>query len=220
MERIIEVPLFPLQLVLFPTAAVPLHIFERRYRLMIARCLEEQSPFGIVLMRPESRHLQEMPYSVGTLAAIQQIERLGDGRYNLIAFGTERFRILQLTHQQPYLSAVVELYRDAREPASRVRPYVERALDLFSSYLEILLEAHSQQEIKEHLPTDPEELSYLIAYLLDLHDEQKQHLLELTSTRRRLAEENEILRREVPFVHQVLQRNAHLQSHPDRSFLN
>jgi Lon protease-like protein len=219
-ERIVEVPLFPLQLVLFPTAVVPLHIFERRYRLMVARCLEEKSPFGIVLMRPESRHLQEVPYSVGTLAEILQVERLEDGRYNLIAIGSERFRIRQLKHQQPYLSGVVELYRDAREPANLIRPYAERALDLFSSYLEILLEARSLPEIKEHLPTDPEELSYLIAYLLDLQDEQKQHLLELTSTRQRLAEENEILRREVPFALQVLQRNAHLQTHPDRSFLN
>nr|BBH95598.1 peptidase S16 [Thermogemmatispora argillosa] len=220
MERIIEVPLFPLQLVLFPTAVVPLHIFERRYRLMIARCLEEKIPFGIVLMRPESRHLQEVPYSVGTLAEIQQSERLEDGRYNLIAIGTERFRILQLKHQQPYLEGLVETYRDRQEPAGLVRPYAERALDLFSSYLEILLETHNRQEIKEHLPGDPEELSYLIAYLLDMQDEQKQHLLELTSTRQRLAEENDILKREVPFAQQVLRRNAHLQTHPDRSFLN
>ncbi|MBX5451354.1 LON peptidase substrate-binding domain-containing protein [Thermogemmatispora sp.] len=220
MERIIEVPLFPLQMVLFPTAVVPLHIFEQRYRLMIARCLEEKSPFGIVLKRPESRHLQEVPYSVGTLAEIQEIERLEDGRYHLIAVGTERFRIRQIKRQQAYLEGLVESYRDMHEPASLVRPYAERALDLFSSYLEILLEARSRQEIKALLPSDPEELSYLIAYLLDMQDEQKQHLLELTSTRQRLAEENEILRREVPFAQQVLRRNAHLQTHPDRSFLN
>ncbi|WP_376793666.1 LON peptidase substrate-binding domain-containing protein [Thermogemmatispora sp.] len=220
MERIIEIPLFPLQLVLFPTAVVPLHIFERRYRLMIAHCLEAKAPFGIVLMRPESHHLQEIPYSVGTLAEIQQIERLEDGRYNLIAVGSERFRIRELRHQRPYLSGLVELYRDAREPAHLLKPYAERALDLFSGYLEILLEARSRQEIKEHLPSDPEELSYLIAYLLDMQDEEKQRLLELTSTRQRLAEENEILRREVPFAQQVLQRNVHLQTHPDRSFLN
>jgi Lon protease-like protein len=219
-DRAVEIPLFPLNVVLFPTTVLPLHIFEQRYRRMIADCLAEERPFGIVLARPESRHLHEIPYTVGTMAKIHQIDRLEDGRYNLIAMGTLRFRILHLHRQKPYLSGLVEPYQDMREPESVLQPYVARARDLFSGYLEMLLETSSREEIKAHLPTAAEELSYLIAYLLDMSDEQKQHLLELTSTRQRLAEESAFLRREVPFVQQMLLRSEQLLEHPDRSLLN
>jgi Lon protease-like protein len=219
-ETTVEIPLFPLNIVLFPTTVLPLHIFEQRYRRMIADCLENERPFGIVLTRPESQYLHEVPYSIGTMARIHQIDQLEDGRYNLLALGTRRFRILSLNHEKPYLSGLVEPYNDAEESQSELEPYVARALDLFSSYLEVLLETDNRQHIKANLPTSPEELSYLIAYLLDMRDEEKQYLLELTSTRQRLAEESAILRREVPFVQQMLLRSDRLLEQPDRSMLN
>ena len=64
----IELPLFPLDVVLFPGEELPLHIFEPRYRLMINECYEQKRPFGVVLVRPDSEHLKEEPYSVGTMA--------------------------------------------------------------------------------------------------------------------------------------------------------
>src|SRR5271157_918454 len=83
----IELPLFPLDVVLFPGENLPLHIFEPRYRLMINECYQEEKPFGIVLKRPESEHLQEEPYAVGTMAEIVALDHLEDGRMNLIARG-------------------------------------------------------------------------------------------------------------------------------------
>src|SRR6266700_7639542 len=76
----IELALFPLNVVLFPGTVLPLHIFEPRYRQMINDCQQEEQPFGIVLARQDSVHLQEEPYSVGTMAEIRDLNRLEDGR--------------------------------------------------------------------------------------------------------------------------------------------
>ena len=214
----IELPLFPLNVVLFPGVVLPLHIFEPRYRQMIADCQQQEQPFGVVLARPDSVHLQEEPYPVGTMAEIRDLNRLEDGRYILMALGLQRFRILSQHRQKPYLSGIVELYEDVADPLEDVDMYVEQAHNLFGTYLEMLLKAANEEdkEIRSHLPASAEELSYFIAYFLDIQDEQKQHFLELTSTLQRLQEEVSILRREVPFMRQILER----PQDEDRSLLN
>ena len=87
----IELPLFPLNVVLFPGVVLPLHIFEPRYRQMIAECFQQKTPFGVVLARPESLPLQEEPYPVGTMAEIHNLSQLEDGRYVLMAIGCSDF---------------------------------------------------------------------------------------------------------------------------------
>ena len=77
----IELPIFLLNVVLFPGAELPLHIFEPRYRLMINECYGEKKPFGVVLARPESEYLQEEPYPVGTMAEIEVLEPVGRWPY-------------------------------------------------------------------------------------------------------------------------------------------
>src|SRR5712692_10915246 len=138
------------------------------------------------------------------MAEIEVLDRLEDGRINLIAKGLQRFRILSQHREKPYLSGLVELYEDLSEPEESLLIYANQARDLFNSYLEILLEVVGKQDIEFSLPSVPEELSHFIAYLLDVQDEQKQHLLELTSTQQRLQEEINALRREVPFMREVL----------------
>ncbi len=216
----IELPLFPLNVVLFPGVVLPLHIFEPRYRQMIAECFQQKTPFGVVLARPESLPLQEEPYPVGTMAEIHNLSQLEDGRYVLMAIGVQRFRILSKHHLKPYLSGVVELYEDVVEPKHVLDIEGRKAYNLFGTYLEMLLQAANEQEqdkdIRLHLPNDPEALSHFIAYFLDIQDEQKQHFLELTSTIQRLREEIVILRREVPFMRQILAKT----DADDRSMLN
>jgi Lon protease-like protein len=217
----IELPLFPLNTVLFPGAEIPLHIFESRYRLMINECYAYNQPFGIVLARPESQPLYEKPYAVGTMAEIEVLDRVEDGRMNLIARGGRRFRILSHHRQKPYLCGLVEDYDDVAEDWPDLSEVTHRASELFHSYVETLLAVAGREEIEFSLPGDSEELSHFIAHLMDIQDEEKQHMLELTSTRRRLEEEITLLRREVPFMRQILiMSQRYRENAPDKSMLN
>src|SRR5437016_13471378 len=101
-----ELPLFPLNVVLFPGVVLPLHIFEPRYRQMIADCQEQTTPFGIVLARPESKPLLEEPYPIGTMAEIRELDRREEGRYVLMAVVIQRFGILSQHRGKPYLRAL------------------------------------------------------------------------------------------------------------------
>jgi Lon protease-like protein len=217
----IELPLFPLDVVLFPGEELPLHIFEPRYRLMINECYEQKRPFGVVLVRPDSEHLKEEPYSVGTMAEIEVLDRLEDGRMNLIARGLQRFRILDQHRQKPYLSGLVEVFEDRVVQDQTLTIYANQARELFHAYLQILLEVVGKEDIEFDLPTAPEGLSHFIAYFLDVRNERKQQLLELTSTAQRLEEEIYILRHEVPIMRQMLSLNNPFRPEgPDRSMLN
>lgn len=204
--NIIELPLFPLNVVLFPGMVLPLHIFEPRYRQMISDCQEQERPFGVVLARSNSQPLQEEPYPVGTMAEIHDLNRLEDGRFVLMAVGLQRFHILSQHREKPYLSGMVEEFEDVPVPIAELHASTRQAHELFRAYLEMLLKATNEQDsdISTHLPDSPEALSHFIAYFLDIQDEQKQHFLEITSTAQRLQEEITILRREVPFLHQIL----------------
>jgi Lon protease-like protein len=202
--KAIELPLFPLNLVLFPGTVRPLHIFESRYRQMIKDCLYQGNPFGVVLVREESEYLSEEPHSVGTMAEIHNLSRLENGSYNLLAIGTRRFRILSQHRSKPYLSGLVEPFDDCPEPVSRLSRHVEQVRRLFISYLNMLLDVPGDKDIETNLPETPEDLSHVVAYFLDVEDEQKQRYLELTSTRERLQCEIAFLRREVPFMRHML----------------
>lgn len=217
----LEIPLFPLNLVFFPRMELPLHIFEPRYRLMVNECYEQEQPFGIVLVRPESEPLREEPYPIGTMAEIEALDRLEDGRMNLIARGLQRFRILSQHRKKPYLSGIVEIYSDTIEVEPTLDQFVQQASTLFRTYLETLLEVGGRSDLEFTLPNVAEELSHFIAHFIDVRDEQKQHMLELTSTRQRLEEEITILRREVPFMRQVLTRSQNYYAdETDKSILN
>jgi Lon protease-like protein len=180
-------PLFPLHTVLFPGGALPLHIFEPRYRLMIGRCLEATAPFGAVLIK-QGREVGDpaTPYPVGTLARIVQHERLDDGRMNLLCVGGERFRILAMGSGEPYLTAHVELLADAKEePPTELADRARRAVDRFVA---------GRASLK--LPGDPTALSYALAGGIPLPLDQAQALLEEGSTTARLRSLLEIMERE------------------------
>jgi Lon protease-like protein len=69
-----KVPLFPLNLVLFPGQNLPLHIFEERYKAMLKKCLAEQSPFGIALIRDSGRAFRGSPHNTGTVARVLLVD--------------------------------------------------------------------------------------------------------------------------------------------------
>ena len=184
-----EIPLFPLPLVLFPQIVIPLHIFEERYRQMINRCIENSEMFGIVLIPPGTSEESESTIRrVGVTARVAQYDRIEDGRLNIMAAGEMRFRVLRFTGNKPYWTADVEFFDDDHEEgqggeegeelheshASVVRAYRE------VHQLAAKLRGMDPEEMK--LPDSPEWLSYMVSYVLDVAPEAKQDLLEMKST--------------------------------------
>lgn len=175
----VELPLFPLNTVLFPGQVLPLHIFEERYRLMIRRCLAEDLPFGVVLIRSGHEVGEEAePHTVGTMARILESTHLPNGTMNIVTVGVERFRILSLIRDQPYLRGKVEALPMADEEnsdgiaelARRVRGKTER-------YIDLIAEAAGLQIQVDQMPDGPPQLGYLAAITMQIDNKEKQELL-------------------------------------------
>lgn len=194
--RISEVPLFPLDLVLFPEMEIPLHIFEPRYRLMVQRCLRENTPFGIVLLGNENPQTGKADFArVGCLARIVESEPLEGGRLNIQIVGEQRFRVLDTHENQPYWSGLIELLED--DPASMAswQPLVESATEALKDYLTLQLRRAGKKVSGFRLPTDPVLLSFTASCVLPIANTDKQSFLELTDTPSRLLAARDVLRR-------------------------
>jgi Lon protease-like protein len=136
-----QLPLFPLHAVLCPGVALPLHIFEDRYRLMIDRCIERMEPFGVVLIREgrETGRLDGRLAEVGTTALIRQAGQTDDGRMNIMTVGGRRFRIGGLDeHTEPYLLGNVEMLDEPLGDELAAHQFAERVSRRFLRYLELL----------------------------------------------------------------------------------
>jgi len=182
----IEIPLFPLpNVVFFPGVMLPLHIFEERYKKMISACVEENAPFGIVLMDGESESPSTIR-KVGVLGRVAQAERLEDGRMNILAEGEARFRIVKFLGQHPCWSASVELVQDGREPEAVLKSLGRETAKLYLAAYQKGLELTGKQGGELRLPTSPVDLSFMVAYVLDMESDAKQSLLEMNSARERL----------------------------------
>lgn len=173
-------PLFPLGLVLLPNEVVPLHIFEERYRLMIGDCLDEERDFGIVWMSDDGLR------DIGCSAHITQLlERMDDGRMNILIQGTQAFRLVRRIDDMPYPAGEVELLDEEEEGEDPG----EAGTDARERYAELV------ERVTDSRPseTDLGELdSYGMAATLDFALDAKQSLLELRSEWRRLERLSEL----------------------------
>ena len=207
-----EMPLFPLNLVLFPGMVLPLHIFEPRYREMINRCIEKEQPFGVVLIDDgEKVSGPATPREVGTAARITRVDRLDGGRLNITTVGTQRFRILELDRSRSYLTAKVRQYpvangatRLAEKMARQVRPKV-------IEYVELLSEASKTPLKLDRLPEDPTTLALLVAIALQVGNEEKQALLEISNVPHMLDRERYLLSLETLLLRHMVQTQADVQ---------
>lgn len=136
-----EIPLFPLRSVLCPGVALPLHIFEERYRLLVNRCIEHGEPFGVVLLR-EGREVGPLRgdlAGVGTTAAIRRAGTYPDGRLDILTVGQQRFRLEGVDNvSQPYLVGRVSLLDEALGPADEAARRAQEVGRRFLEYLELL----------------------------------------------------------------------------------
>jgi Lon protease-like protein len=168
-----DFPLFPLGIVALPGELIPLHIFEERYKTMIEECLGGQREFGIVWLSDDG--LRE----VGCACEIDRVlERMEDGRMNLLVRGTRPFRVLERLGHLPYPAGVIEFVED-RDDA----PDPELAKAAQQAYAELVRRATDRDP-------DPEELADMSAYAMaatvDFGLDAKQGLLDLRSENARL----------------------------------
>jgi len=174
-------PLFPLGLVALPGELVPLHIFEARYLTMIERCLQEECEFGIVWLADDD--LAE----VGCACEIENVlERLDDGRLNILVRGTRPFRLVAREDGLPYPAGTVEFVRDDDEPLDESAAARVREL-----YAELVEQATDSEPDPARLATMD---AYEIAATVDFGLDAKQGLLELRSENARLRQVLRLLR--------------------------
>jgi Lon protease-like protein len=195
----VTLPLFPLRLVLFPGQVLPLHIFEPRYRMMINQCVEKELPFGVVLMRedtPDWRDFNgdvELPYEIGTTAHIRRMERLADGRLNIVTLGLHRFRVRQLRFDMPYLQGEVEAFPLGGASAPQDTKAVTR---LLRGYIKQLSQVLNSEIDLDELPEDPHTLAFAAASALQIPWDEKQSLLEMPNLPALLTVERALLGKE------------------------
>ena len=137
----IEIPLFPLRSVLCPGVALPLHIFEARYRLLVDRCIERGEPFGVVLLRQgrEVGPFHGRVAAVGTTAAIRRAGAHPDGRLEILTVGQQRFRLEEVDNlSEPYLVGRAVLLDEPTGSPRQAAEMADRVGRRFLEYLELL----------------------------------------------------------------------------------
>ena len=189
-------PIFPLSTVLFPNAALPLQIFEERYKLMMQHCLDSDSKMGVVLIKSGAEVGEPaIPHSTGTVAHIVQVNKIEGGRMFVSVTGQQRFQIRNITQYRPYLAADVEILEENTE-ASMPPSEMEAVRRAVTQYLSLILGMRGGWIRETRFPSDPLVLSYFIAGMLQIDLPEKQALLEQGSASRRLEAELDLLRRE------------------------
>lgn len=169
-----DFPLFPLGLVALPGEIVPLHIFEERYKTMIEACLEQEREFGIVWAAEDGAR------SVGCAVRITEVvERLDDGRLNILTCGTRPFRVVEERHDLPFPAAEIEFLGDAPE-----EPDPEPAGAAHAAYARLVEEATDRVLEGEELDAMS---AYEMAATVDFGLDAKQGLLDLRSENARMA---------------------------------
>lgn len=191
-------PLFPLNTVLFPGMQLRLHIFEERYKQMINECRASGEAFGIVMIE-EGNDVggSAIPHRVGCTARITQISDLPDGRMHIVVLGEERFRIVDLFGDRPYLYGTVELLADETRTGDKT---ARKLRHLVISYLDILKQAADVRFNSAQIPNNPPTVAYLASMLLQIEDDEKQALLEIEPMDKLLTTLKTLYQREVTLL--------------------
>jgi Lon protease-like protein len=172
-DEVTDFPLFPLALVALPGELVPLHIFEERYKTMMAECMDSGGEFGIVWMSDDG--LRE----IGCACTIERVlERMDDGRINLVARGTRPFRVLERQSHLPYPAGLIEFVEDQTD-----EPDDKLAGDARAAYADLVKRATDREPEDAELD---EMGAYDMAATVDFGLDAKQGLLDLRSENARL----------------------------------
>jgi len=212
-------PLFPLTTVLFPGMRLPLHVFEERYRLMVAQLQQQPEPqqFGVIAIRKGREtgvHGVASLYEVGCVATVRQITPHADGRFDLATVGADRFRLLRVAEGMPYYRGEVELLED--EPSEGEAPLkdaVAKVQASFRGYLNALSDRGGGVVGVAELPDEPDLLSYVVGAAMIIDLPERQSLLAAPNALERLRLERSLLSREAAILRATTSRPA-----PDYAF--
>ena len=200
-----DLPLFPLGTVLFPGMPLSLHIFEPRYREMMNYCIQEKKPFGVCLIeKGQEVGSPAQPHLVGCMAQISQVRPLEDGRMNMVAMGSDRFRIDSLDFSQSYLVGNVTSIPIQGDVTAVTEKRSHHLRVVLTEYLDVLSNVWEVQFNLSRLPDDPLELAYLTAALLQAPTYDKQKILELDDVSTLVNHVYDICRREIPLLRQMI----------------
>lgn len=210
-EGVFELPLFPLNLVLFPGMVLPLHIFEERYQKMIGDCARDKKPFGVLLIKEgEEVGGSAVPVEVGTTARILDVQAIGGGRMNILTRGDRRFTVHRVTQSEPYLVAEVSYLADEVDASAEARME-----EMQTKYGQLLARMASVSETPEgdvHVPSEPAALSFTIATKLamsvQLPATTRQDWLECDSVHQRLQELEKIVDKVNTLLETEILKNA------------
>jgi Lon protease-like protein len=177
------IPLFPLGVVLLPGLRLPLHIFEERYKRMIAHCLESGGVFGVVYYTGS-----EIKRSGCTARIVEVLKRYDDGRLDILTVGEERFRVEEEEEQsEPYLRGRVRPFADRKEElGDEERELALRGLIYLDEIRRLGGEESEGQEAAAREATDLAEISFVLAGSEGFSPEEKQSFLEMTSVGERI----------------------------------
>ena len=174
-------PLFPLPLVLFPGESRPLHVFEPRYRQMLADCQAKEGRFGISYVTPTPyTDPAPSPGAVGCLVYIDAVQSLPEGKLNILVQGEERFLLRSYVEtDRLYRVGVVESFKDELFDTDDVEELAAEVRSGYERYAALAASGSDALRAPLELPVDPAELSFRVAAALDVDPRVKQGLIEL-----------------------------------------
>lgn len=211
-------PLFGLNVPIVPGLVLPLHVFEPRYRELVAMLLaepdEDAREFGIVAVRPGREPATDgldALYPVGTSVLLRQVAELDDGRYDIVTVGRRRFTVTAVDVSRPLVQAEVEWLDDVTGPTDvAAAARVARAFGAYRAALTgqvmgsldvvEVVDADGDDEGADDLPSDPTVLSYLVTAAMVLPMDQRQDLIAAPTTAARLTEALRLLRLETALI--------------------
>lgn len=183
-------PLFPLDVVLFPGAPLPLHIFEPRYKELIAECVAQKTTFGMIRARENA--LAE----VGCTAVILDVNKTyEDGRLDISTEGGQRFAVRQLNQERPFLRGEVVFFDD--EPSQVSKSENDTVIQLHQQLFEVL---GQHVQVEKTYPS----LSFQLANELPVDLDFKQSILEMKSEAERIETLTEYYRSTIPKVEKTM----------------
>jgi uncharacterized protein len=207
-------PLFPLSTVLFPGMRLPLHVFEERYRLLVADLKAQPEPwrFGVIAIRQGREVGAEgvtALHEVGCVATVRQVAAHADGRFDLATVGTERFRLLRVDAELPYFRGEVEPLQDEVTRTGEAEAFaVNRVQTGFRAYLNALADRGGGVISVADLPDEPVLLSYVVGAAMIIDLPERQSLLAAPAALDRLRLERSLLVRETAMLRATTSRPA------------